>query len=532
VNYESPEVVIAGLKQIYQLCLFRTILSKKAMNTFYKSLCTFFLVICAITANSQNILLNRSFWKQQPSIEEIEKKIKEGHSPTEMTAFNFDATVYALLENNSLETVKYLLAQGNPIDRITHDGRTYLMWAAYKGNLEAMKYLVSQGSPIDIVDQHGYSLFMFPASTGQSNLAMYDYIIDELGFDIQNEKDRKGRNALVACASSIKDFTLVDYFVSKGLDINSVDSNGNGIFHYAAQTGNEGVMKKLAKEYKVNTSPNGKTNENAILFATRRFSRSGAETDLSFYQFLEKEFKLNPAIVSNNGNNALHNLATRTKNVEVINYFVEKGTDPNQFDEDGNNALIYASSRGNEEIIRYLILKTEDLNTKNRDGESALTHAVKYNSLDVVKLLTDKGADVKILDKNGNTLAYHLVDSYNGFDDFKEKSGYLTELGLDMKAKQKDGSTLIHTAIKKNDTSLLEALLSYGIDINEKNNNGETALHLAALQSKDEQMLKFLVSAGAKLELTTAFEETAYDLAKNNELLAEKNVEFLKVSAK
>ena len=118
-----------------------------AMKTFCKKTILMLLVIVGNAAWGQktNRLLDRSFWKQRPTIQEIEQSIQEGNSPTEMTSANFDATVYAILEDNPLATVKYLLTQGNAVDKITHDGRTYLMWAAYKGNVEVMQYLVSQG---------------------------------------------------------------------------------------------------------------------------------------------------------------------------------------------------------------------------------------------------------------------------------------------------------------------------------------------------------------------------------------------------
>ena len=57
-----------------------------------------------------------------------------------------------------------------------------------------------------------------------------------------------------------------------------------------------------------------------------------------------------------------------------------------------------------------------------------------------------------------------------------------------------------------------------------------TALHLAAMQSKDQNILKHLISKGADKSITTAFEETVFDLATENELLQKNNIDisFLK----
>jgi ankyrin repeat protein len=66
--------------------------------------------------------------------------------------------------------------------------------------------------------------------------------------------------------------------------------------------------------------------------------------------------------------------------------------------------------------------------------------------------------------------------------------------------------------------------------VNVKNDEGFTALHLIAMKATDDQSMKYLLSKGANKKIKTDFEETAYDLASENELLQKQNtsLNFLK----
>jgi hypothetical protein len=71
----------------------------------------FLLVSIYTKAQHSNIFLERSFWKENPSIAKIEQKIESGNDATQLNQNAFDAVVYAILENVDNKTIKHLLAK-------------------------------------------------------------------------------------------------------------------------------------------------------------------------------------------------------------------------------------------------------------------------------------------------------------------------------------------------------------------------------------------------------------------------------------
>ncbi len=495
----------------------------------------------------KNIFLDQSFWKGNPDVARVQSELQKGNNPSESNNMGFDPVVYAINAQASTVVIKFLLNQkGNDVNKITHDARTYIFWAANRGNVEVVEYLISKGATMNIEDSHGMTPISFAANGGQTNTKIYDALI-KAGADIK-QKSQEGASLLLLGIANDKDLTLTNYFISKGLSLKDTDGAGNTAFNYVAKTGNIELMKSLLAK-------GVKYNNNAIIMAAQ--GARGSSNTLEVYQYLES-LHIKLTSVNSNGENVLHAIARKPNQEAIVRYFLFQGVDANQQDKEGNTPFsIAASFNRDSAVVALLLSHTKNINQVNKKGVSAVAMAVRNNSPEIVQFLISKGTDVNGYDAEGNNLTYYLVQSYNTqspgaqapngqqanrgasnvqganpqkADVFGLKMKILQEAGFNLASPQKDGNTLYHLAIAKNDLSLLRRIEDLHIDVNSKNKEGLTPLHKAAMLSKDDVILRYLLSIGAKKDITTEFKETALDLAKENEYLSKNNVitDFLK----
>ncbi len=490
-------------------------------------------LLCSVTViKAQSSLLQADFWKTKPGLTEVKAEIAKGNSPSQANAGSFDPVTMAINNRASNDVIRFLVEQeGNSVKKKTHHSRSYLHWAAASGNLEIVQYLIEKGSDVHYADSYGVPVTAYAASSGNKNTAVFEALF-KAGVD-PKQRYQDGATLLMLGVAADKDLKLTDYFVSKGLSLTDKDNNGATVTDYAARFGDQQLIQKLIQRGIKPTS-------HAFFFATMGSRQAANKVDT--YKFLAETLQLDPKATNKDGATVLH-LALRRLDMEVINYLIGKGVNTSKADNEGNTPLMIAAAGRNPQLVA-LLLKTNDINAVNLKGQSALTKAFETGSGEVAALLVKNSADLKVTDVDGNNLAYYWFNSYrpvrpggpaipgggSPVKDFDDKLAILKAGKIDVTAPQKNGSTLFHLAVAKESVELVKKAAALGTDINVQDEEGTTPLHKAALIAKDDAMLKTLIELGAKKGVKTEMDETAYDLASENDFLtkAKVSIDFLK----
>jgi ankyrin repeat protein len=273
----------------------------------------------------------------------------------------------------------------------------------------------------------------------------------------------------------------------------------------------------------------------------------------NIYQ-IKKAIELDKQIAQTKyGKHSLLIKAIESDNIEIINQVFDnvKNIDfnyqvMNEFEGDGfkcvATALMAACERSNIEIIKRLIDIGVDLNIKNNYGESALSIAMSIGRLDIVELLLKHGANkndlynddmiIDIVNKNALESLKYLISMGADINikdecetsililaiqqDFTEISELLILKGADCSGalsaviwkndidklklflsfyekinfKKKDSLDAFAIAIERKNKEMIELLISYGIDVNAKNNKGQTAVMVAQSRYQYDKDIK------------------------------------------
>lgn len=516
-------MLLALLKSALKTCLYLEIQMKNIIFALF--------ILAATLLNAQdNVFLNRGYWAKNPTVETVKADVEKGNDPTVMNYNGFDATTFALITGSDTDVIKYLLSfDANSITKRTHDSRIYLHWATMGGNAENIKLLLNMGSEVDALDSKGNTPLVFAASSRMITPEIGKLFTD-WGVKLVEEKNKNGANLLLLSSAFMKSEADLAYLTNEGMKITDTDDSGNTIFSYAVRRDNCEFLEYLISaniDYTASNNEGG----NAFMFAaqgTRGFSHP-----LKTYQFIQR-IGIDPKMVTTSGSTPLHIITSRKADVEIVEFFISNGANVDQKDQDGNTPFLNACKRNEAEVINLLLKNTKNPNDKNNKGQTALMLAAESNNSQIIELLARFISEetIQMKDHTGNGIGYYLVKSFDAGDTeyFRHKFEMLQKLNAKINELQAGNNTLYHLVAEAGKHQMLEYLKPFDIPIDAVNDEGMTALHIAAMKSKDTATLKAFLNMGADVKATTDFGETAYDLAVENEILSQQNVDlkFLK----
>ena len=170
--------------------------------------------------------------------------------------------------------------------------------------------------------------------------------------------------------------------------------------------------------------------------------------------------------------------AAKFDNVSEVNLLLKKGVNPNTVDASGNPMLILAIRDKSTNVIDLLLSnKNIDVDLSNKSGETPLMMASIDGNLPLVKTLV-LGHKAQLDHIGWTPLHYACAKGH------LEVAQFLVANGAIVDSLSVGNTTPLMMAVQSGNEQLVKFLLDKGADLQLKNNNGLTAIDIADIYDK------------------------------------------------
>ncbi|MBB1192309.1 ankyrin repeat domain-containing protein [Flavobacterium sp. SOK18b] len=356
------------------------------------------LTFAAIGAQS-NTALYEAFFKAGT---DPKKKYRDGVNLMHM----------AIAGDKSLALTNYFTSKGMSLKDTDADGNTAFDYAARSGNIALLKSLIEKG----VKYTNNALLFAAQGSRREvTSLETYKYLVEDLKLK-PTTANKNGETVLHFLAGKPNQIEIINYFLSKGVPVNTSNNEGNTPLIVAAAARDIAALELLLPLVS-NINAQNEKGESALTIAVK----SGTP--------------------------------------EAVTALLNKGANPKVLDKDQNN------------LGYYLIQSYRPMTGKPENANGSVQDPFDLK----MKFLQEKGLDMVAPQKDGSTLI-HFAVAKNDLGLVKK----LSSLPIDLNSKNKDGLTALHKAamIAKDDV-MLKYLLSIGVKKDITTEFDETAYSLA-----------------------------------------------------
>lgn len=268
---------------------------------------------------------------------------------------------------------------------------------------------------------------------------------------------------------------LLPAVLDAGADIHHSEAAGLTALHLASFSGaGRAVVYLLSRGADVDFAPK--------YFAPLHCAAFGNSLEAAEF-LIASEASLHAVVQRAGCEDNLVHCAVRTDAVECMELFIEKGVDPSYVTSGGLNAMHLAAELGALRCLAFLLKGTKiSVNgvIKQRDKESTALHlAATRGFAECVELLLAEGAKASAMNYRGFT-ALHLAARCSSLECVEV---LLRDGNADANAEDYDKRTPLHAAISRSERAcdIIDMLVSWGAQVNKKDEYGYSPLHLAAM---------------------------------------------------
>lgn len=329
--------------------------------------------------------------------------------------------------NDSLQVAEALIRRGAINDRRSKTGNALDAAAPSASSPEILRLLVRSGVPVP--------------HSAVTAAAKHNPRLNVLRFLISAYKQQTGNEVdfyrlLLLGATSRQEMPIVRFLMSQGIDVDSQAFKEMGLFEWAVEYGRVETVEL--------------------------FVNLGAEVN---------------AVRSSHGSPLM---VSARNSLEVTEFLLKAGADPNYYAERGPTPLVYHCQEGTldhvdaliaagaevnpsdnnlhstplaaairyrrHDIAEFLIRKEADLEARDPNGQTALMVAARYHDAKGVSILLEAGARVNSIDALGQTPLLNALSTAHGtgersYPSLPDVIEYLLASGADPHARTRDGRT-------------------------------------------------------------------------------------------
>jgi ankyrin repeat protein len=420
---------------------------------------------------------------------------------------NYDWMLMSAVIYSDIGYVKKALENGADINQKSGNGTTPLHEAIFNLDLEVVSYLIEQKADLTILNRWGYSplAWCYEVQGSDGELAPIITALKKAGAK-EIVKDtgapppfpwskptpemlaQYNANILFCAQQPSCDMGMLNRYLKKGADPNTVNSQGVPAIVFGILRGNEPFVKLLVEN---------KADVNHISLAGSPLANATYTGNMNMVKLLvENGAKLD---VPDNGEGNPLMQAFQRNHFEVVRYLIDQGANTKGITGNGNKAPIhFAAGSGDMELTKILIKKGADIMAMDDGGWDAMIHAAWGENGEMVDYLKSLGADINrpIYNEKLNLLHMTLRSGNQGA---RKKLEFLLSKGIDVNAKESLGFTpLFYSLFYGNPDEFAEMLVKAGADVNAESGDGYTVLCRAFIEGRDS-IGDLLIKSGADI---------------------------------